>query len=77
MSEQLSEALQKQVENLEIKLAFQEDTLEAMEKTVAHQQMKIQSLERKLDLLSDFLKAMRTEQTAVKPFEQETPPPHY
>lgn len=77
MSQQLSEVLQQQVENLEIKLAFQEDTLDAMEKTLAHQQMKIQSLERKLDLLSDFLKAMRSEQAAVKPFEEETPPPHY
>ncbi len=59
--------------------AFQEDSLEAMEKTIMQQHMEIQNLQNKMTLLSDYLKALRQEagQGGIKSPEDEVPPPHY
>jgi len=67
--------LQTRITELETTLAYQDDTIIAMEKSLAHHQQAIQSLERKLLLLSDYIKSVRD--TAVKPLNEETPPPHY
>lgn len=61
--------------DLETQLAYQDDTLAEMEKTILHQQNAIQALERKLSLLSEYLKSLR--EPAVKPLNEEAPPPHY
>ncbi len=73
------QALSEQVQTLEINQTFQEDSIEAMEKTIVQQHLEIQSLQNKMTLLSDYLKALRAEagQSGIKRPEDETPPPHY
>ena len=68
-----------QVQTLEINQAFQEDNIEAMEKTIAQQQQDIQQLQNQIALLSEYLKTIRLEsgQGGVKNQEDEVPPPHY
>lgn len=68
-------ALQERVAELEFKLSYQENTLEALEKASAYQQQSIQSLERKLRLLAEHLTSLRDD--PIKPLSEETPPPHY
>jgi SlyX protein len=77
-SEGLS-TLNMQVQNLEINQTFQEDHIEAMEKTIVQQQQSIQTLQNQISLLSEYLKTMRQEagQGGVKNQEDEVPPPHY
>ncbi|WP_019556251.1 SlyX family protein [Thiomicrorhabdus arctica] len=67
------------IQTLEMNQAFQEDSLEAMEKTIMQQHMEIQNLQNKMTLLSDYLKALRQEagQGGIKSPEDEVPPPHY
>ena len=69
------EAIENRVAELEVKVAFQDDTIAELEKTAAYQQQSIQSLERKLMLLTDYIKSLRED--PVKPLNEETPPPHY
>ncbi len=60
---------------LEITQAFQEESIESLEKTVMQQHQDIQRLEHKLKLLADYLKNLRQE--GIKNSHEETPPPHY
>ncbi|MDA3806399.1 MAG: SlyX family protein [Thiomicrorhabdus sp.] len=73
------QALNNQIQTLEMNQAFQEDNMEAMEKTIVHQHMEIQNLQNKMTLLSDYLKALRQDvgQSGIKNPEDEVPPPHY
>ncbi|MCF6253984.1 MAG: SlyX family protein [Thiomicrorhabdus sp.] len=61
---------------LETNQAFQEESIESLEKTVAQQYQTIQQLEHKLKLLSEYLKNMK-QQGGIKHIHEETPPPHY
>lgn len=63
------------LQHLEVTQAFQDDTLEALQQTVAQQHQEIQMLQRQLKLLSEYLKTLREE--AVRDPSQEAPPPHY
>ncbi|VAW46314.1 hypothetical protein MNBD_GAMMA04-415 [hydrothermal vent metagenome] len=61
---------------LEINQSFQEESIESLEKTVMQQHQDIQRLERKLSLLTEYLKNMK-QQGGIKHTHEETPPPHY
>ncbi|WP_178862414.1 SlyX family protein [Thiomicrorhabdus cannonii] len=67
--------IQERLQQIEIVQAFQDDTLEALQKTVAQQHQEIQTLQRQLKLLSEYLKTLREE--SVRDPSQESPPPHY
>lgn len=69
------EDLIQKIDTLEINQTFQEETLEALEKTITQQHQDIQRLEHKLTLLTDYLKTMK--QDAIKNPHEEAPPPHY
>lgn len=73
------QALSNQVQTLEMNQAFQEDSMEAMEKTIVQQHLDIQNLQNQMALLSDYLKALRQDigQGGIKSPEEEVPPPHY
>ncbi|BCN93381.1 hypothetical protein THMIRHAM_11660 [Thiomicrorhabdus immobilis] len=60
---------------LEMNQAFHDDNIEALERTVAIQHQEIQLLEKKLMLLSDYIKTLK--QDAIKDPKDEVPPPHY
>ena len=65
--------LSDRVDTLEARLAFQEDTIETLNKTVTEQWTKIDALTRQLVALSDRLK----EAESQMPHPANEPPPHY
>jgi SlyX protein len=67
--------LNNKVMDLEIKLSYQDEALQAMEQTIAAQHQSIQGLERKLTLLAEYLKSLKED--PIKPLSEEVPPPHY
>ncbi|MBN2865573.1 MAG: SlyX family protein [Thiotrichales bacterium] len=68
--------LKEQMSNIEITQAFQDDTIESLQKTVAIQHQEIQMLQKQMTLLSDYIKNMKEGGNIRLPSE-EVPPPHY
>ena len=68
--------LKEQMSNLEITQAFQDDTIESLQRTVAIQHQEIQMLQTQLTLLSEYIKNMK-EGGNIRLSSEETPPPHY
>ncbi len=66
---------EEQLIEIEIKLAYQEDLLQALNSTVAMQQQQITRLENSCNLLNDKLKNLISA-TAASPDKLERPP-HY
>ncbi|GAA3940034.1 SlyX family protein [Litoribacillus peritrichatus] len=62
------------IEDLEIRLAFQEDTLETLNQVIIDQQKEIDKLNSYVRILKD--KITSVENTSTSP-EKEAPPPHY
>lgn len=75
MANELKIALQ----DLEIKLSYQEQTIETLNQTVSLQQQDILDLKNQLNVLSKHLKEFRLDQqgSGIKSSMDEMPPPHY
>jgi len=69
------QAILNRIDELETNQSFHDESIEALEKTIAAQHQEIQLLEKKLSLLSDYLKTLR--QDIIKDPKDEVPPPHY
>jgi len=68
----------KGLQDLEIKLSYQEETIETLNQTVSLQQKDILDLKNQLNILSKILKEFRQDQnTGIKLSTEEMPPPHY
>ena len=65
--------LGKRIDALEIRLAFQDETIEALNNTITAQWLKIDALTRRLESLSERLQ----EAEANTPGASNEPPPHY
>jgi len=63
------------ITELEVKLAFQDDLLEALNHTVAQQQQQIDLLQAQLRQLYQQMKSLQPSQLADE--ADEPPPPHY
>lgn len=63
------------LDSVEMNQTFHDENIEALEKTIASQHQEIQLLEKKIALLSDYLKTLRQE--IIKDPKDEVPPPHY
>lgn len=74
MPETTSQILERLTE-LEMNQAFHDDSIEALESTIASQHQDIQLLEKKIALLSDYIKSLK--QDGIKDPQDEIPPPHY
>ena len=66
-------ALSDRVDALETRLTFQDETIEALNKTITEQWLKIDALTRQLVALSERLQ----EAEAHAPGAANEPPPHY
>ncbi len=66
---------QQRIEQLEMKVAFQEDSIETLHNEIFEQQLKLQTLEKQLALLAARLKETQPNQLASE--KEEVPPPHY
>ena len=72
---ELVEDLHARVENLETKVAFQDDTIESLNDSIAQQQQQIAHKPFKMNHMVERLKSMQPSNVASP--EEETPPPHY
>ncbi|MDC9621143.1 SlyX family protein [Xenorhabdus sp. XENO-7] len=71
---ELSE-FEQRFEQLETKLAYQEITIEELNKEVRKQQIETEKLKEQLQLMSERLKTHQS--SIIAPLSEETPPPHY
>jgi len=62
------------VEDLESRLAFQEDTLETLNKVVIEQQKEIEKLTTYIRVLKEKVSSV---ESSISQPENEAPPPHY
>ncbi len=69
------ENINSRIEALEIKSAYQEDTIEKLNSVIIEQEARIASSEQKISLLIDKLKEFQPE--AGTSFNQQELPPHY
>ena len=61
------------INDLEFKVAYQEDTIENLNQVLARQQQDILLLQEKLQLLGKLVESQRTQQATI----DNQPPPHY
>lgn len=74
MPETTNQILERLAE-VEMNQAFHDDSIDALERTIASQHQDIQLLEKKIALLSDYIKNLK--QDGIKDPQDEVPPPHY
>lgn len=60
---------------LEVKVAFQDDLLETLNRTVAEQQREISLMQQEIQVLYQQVKAIQP--SLVVSLSEEVPPPHY
>jgi SlyX protein len=63
------------IEQLQMKVAFQEDTIESLNQALIEQQKQLEELQFSMRQLANKLRAIEPSQLA--PEHEETPPPHY
>jgi SlyX protein len=63
------------IEQLEMKVAFQEDSIDTLNNEIFEQQRKIMLLSEQVELLAKKLKETQPNQLASE--KEEVPPPHY
>lgn len=69
------EQLQSRFDELEMKLAFQEQTIDELNDALTNQQFMIDRMEVQLKFMVGKVKGMQTSNMADE--SEETPPPHY
>ncbi len=67
--------LEQRIAELEILIMQHEDSIQSLSTTLHRQQLQIEEMQKTVELLTDRLKSIQ--ESAVKPQEEETPPPHY
>lgn len=67
--------MEDRIEHLEVKVSFQDDTVQALSDIVARQDREIEQLKLEMKFLKEKFQEIRV--SAVKPEAEETPPPHY
>ena len=67
--------MENRIEKLEIKLSYQDDTVQALSDIVARQDQEIERLKLEMKELKEKFQDINV--SAVKPQEEEAPPPHY
>jgi SlyX protein len=70
-----TEALSARIDTLEMRLAYQDKTIEELNETVVAQWKQIDALNRQIAMLSDRVR--RIGDQAGSPSAPEPPPPHY
>ncbi|MDO6512681.1 MULTISPECIES: SlyX family protein [unclassified Neptuniibacter] len=67
---------QERIDELETRVAFQEDTLDKLNSIVSTQELEILKLTRMMKVFSQQVKSLTLDLPANRP-EDEPPPPHY
>ncbi len=71
----LQHTMQQDIEQLQMKVAFQEDTIETLSEALAKQQIQLDQITFQMKHVSDKLKQIQPSNIADA--SEETPPPHY
>ncbi len=71
----MSKELQYQIEQLQTQVAFQEDTIEQLNRALSDQQQQMDKITFQLNHVIDRVKQLQPANIADA--SQETPPPHY
>ncbi len=69
--------LQERVEQLETRLAFQDDTIDQLNDEIAVQQQQLEKHRVQMQYLMERLNEMKSAQSNIASMSEETPPPHY
>lgn len=69
------EVLETQIHELQAQLAFQEDTIQSLNKALASQQHDMLLMQKKLSLLTEQYQALQSSFEGIKTDNE--PPPHY
>ncbi|PJC85736.1 SlyX protein [Vibrio sp. HA2012] len=69
------DALEYKIEDLECKLAFQEQTIDELNEALSQQQLLISKMQEQMRFVVGKIKSMDTSNLADE--SEETPPPHY
>lgn len=64
-----------QIEMLQSQVAFQDETIDALNQAVTDQQQQLIVLQRQVKLLAEKVKSSKPD--SVRPASEEPPPPHY
>lgn len=61
--------------NIQADFLYQQESIEAIEKTIAEQHLEIQLLKKQIKILSEHIKSLKDDH--VRDIRDESPPPHY
>ncbi|SJN58401.1 hypothetical protein VR7878_02819 [Vibrio ruber DSM 16370] len=75
MAPEEAERLEARINDLECQLAFQEDTIEALNQALSQQQQTISRMQDQMKFMAGKLK--NVSESPLADSSQETPPPHY
>jgi SlyX protein len=75
MSDKQVAALEQRVNDLEIKAAFQEQTIDELNEALSQQQLLISKMQEQMRFMVGKLKSLDSSNLAKE--SEETPPPHY
>lgn len=67
--------IDERIDNLEVQIAYQNEVIEALDKTVIEQWAKLDQALARIKLLEDRLREVQL--SAVRDAADEVPPPHY
>ena len=67
--------LEQRIDDLECKLAFQEQTIDDLNEALSQQQLLINKMQEQMRFMVGKIKSMNTSNLADE--SEETPPPHY
>ena len=76
MSASSDQTHEHKIAELEVLIMQHENSIESLSSTMHRQQLHIEKLTLTLEALADRMKTMQ-EESAVRPIEEEPPPPHY
>ncbi len=77
MSESLSNALLHRIEELEARLAFQDDTIESLDRVITEQDRQLFKHQQQLQLLAEKLKTVEIRLPGGDDAPVDERPPHY
>ena len=75
MNKNGQQAIEENLCNIQADFLYQQESIEAIEKTIAEQHLEIQLLKKQIKILSEHIKSLKDD--SVRDIRDEPPPPHY
>ncbi len=75
MNKNGQQAIEENLCNIQADFLYQQESIEAIEKTISEQHLEIQLLKKQIKILSEHIKSLKDD--SVRDIRDESPPPHY